>query len=75
MLVNGAQASELRVAHALGLHSLQILPMLGYGISTWREVPNDTGKLFLISILAAGYSYLVFALYQQAMPGVPFVAI
>jgi hypothetical protein len=69
------QAGDLRVAHALGLHSLQILPILGYGISTWREVSNDTGKLFLISAVAAGYAYLVFALYQQAMLGLPFIAI
>lgn len=58
------QYGDLRVAHFFGMHSLQLLPLLGYYIARTR------GQLFL----AAG-TWLLFTglLYWQALEGYPLI--
>jgi hypothetical protein len=56
------QYGDLRVAHFIGIHSLQIIPLFGYYIAK----TNRTTLLF-----AAGYFLLALLLYIQAIQEVP----
>lgn len=61
---------DLRVAHGLALHALQVLPLVGWAISRWRELPGELARRALASGAIVGYALLVFALYRQATAGV-----
>ncbi|MBD2716489.1 hypothetical protein KBK19_15715 [Microvirga sp. STR05] len=61
------RAGDLRIAHFLGLHSLQVVPLLGWWLS--RRLPRRA--VLLTWLGAAAYAGLVVALFQQAMRGVP----
>ena len=53
---------DLRIAHFLGIHSLQVLPLLGHYIA------RSNRQLFIFSFL---YISLVIALIIQALAGIP----
>jgi hypothetical protein len=61
---------DLRIAHFLGLHALQLLPMLGFlvGRYTRGTVPRQTGYVLAFS---GAYIGAVGLLYVQAMHGLP----
>ena len=61
------RAGDLRIAHFMGLHALQALPLLGWALARW--VPARATALLWLG--AAGYVALVAALYVQAMASVP----
>jgi hypothetical protein len=64
-LVNwSTQYGDLRVAHFIGMHSLQFLPLFGYYIAK----TNRSTQLF-----AAGYFLLAIFLYIQAIQKIPFL--
>ena len=69
-LVNwSTEGGDLRAAHLLGLHALQVLPIAGWLLGrSNRPVP-------LMWLVAAGYLALMVALFAQAMMGVPVVRI
>jgi hypothetical protein len=68
-LVNWSlDAGDLRVAHAVGLHALQILPLAGYGLS--RIASRDVSVVGLAA-LAVVYGTLFLWLYVQAAMGQP----
>jgi hypothetical protein len=61
---------DLRVAHFLGLHALQLLPISGFLISlrtSWTMSQRTT----LVLALSAAYAVLVGLLYWQASQGSP----
>jgi hypothetical protein len=61
---------DLRLAHGLALHALQILPLIGYGISSWSAIPRLPAKLALLSLVVLVYAAAVVALYRQTLAGV-----
>src|SRR5690606_38952525 len=62
---------DLRIAHGLALHALQMLPVTGYAISCWSAVPRTAGKVALLTTVVAVYAAAVFQLYRQAIAGTP----
>lgn len=63
-------AGDLRVAHFLGLHALQAMPLAGYAISRWSVLPVTTrGRA--MGVAAAGYAAAMLATFAQAMAGMP----
>ena len=62
---------DLRIAHGLALHALQMLPVTGYAISCWSAVPRTAGKVALLTTVVAAYAAAVFLLYRQAIAGTP----
>lgn len=61
------RAGDVRIAHFLGLHALQVLPLLGWGLSRW--VPRRATALLWLG--AAGYVAVVVVLFGQALAGQP----
>ena len=62
-LVNwSTKYGDLRIAHFLGLHSLQLLPLAGYYIAKSKK------QIIMISII---YFLIVMALLAQALNGIP----
>ncbi len=59
------RAGDLRVAHFLGLHSLQALPLLGWWFSRWQ--PRRAALLTWLSALL--YAGLVAGLFMLALGG------
>src|SRR5262245_47823568 len=65
---------DLRPAHFLGLHALQILPIAGWLINQWVDGPMRM-KLAGIAATAVLIAAVVAFLFVQAMVGVPFVRV
>ena len=64
------RAGDLRIAHFLGLHALQVVPLLGWALSRW--VPRRAARLTWAGALA--YAALVAGLFGQALAGVPLIS-
>jgi hypothetical protein len=62
---------SLGIARGLALHALQVLPLIGYGISRWAAVPRAATKLVLVALATLGYSAAVVMLYRQAFTDLP----
>lgn len=65
---------DLRIAHFLGLHALQIIPLAGYLLSRKRSMKPGWATAGVVAI-ALVYTLIVIGLYQQAMNGKPFMSI
>ncbi|AIZ64357.1 hypothetical protein PK28_12895 [Hymenobacter sp. DG25B] len=65
------RAGDLRLAHFLGLHALQVVPLLGWWLA--RRLPRRA--VLLTWLGAAGYAGLVAFLFVQALHGQPFIAL
>ncbi len=61
------RAGDLRIAHFLGMHALQALPLLGWALGRWW--PSAAPALTWLG--AATYVAVVAALFVQAMAGQP----
>lgn len=62
---------DIRIAHALGLHALQILPLIGYLVG--RQDFGDVRKQISVGVVGAIYSAIVIWTYLQALAGHPFI--
>ena len=63
---------DLRVSHFVGLHAVQVLPILALLLR--RRSIADSARLRLVIVAAASYASLFVILLVQALRGVPIVA-
>lgn len=66
-------AGDLRIAHGLALHALQILPLFGFALSRWSLLSSEAARLALLAAGTLAYAWLVYLLARQAIAGVPLV--
>lgn len=64
---------DLRVAHFIGLHALQILPLAGYLAVRWDRTAGQQA-LLAVGLVGGGYSALTGATFVQAVLGHPLIA-
>lgn len=70
-LVNwSTQYGDLRVAHFMGLHALQFLPLFGY----WISKINLQQSVSYTILFAVGYLVIWTALLMQALNGMPLLS-
>lgn len=67
-----ATGGDLRIGHFVGLHALQILPLLGWFIS--RKSLAESAQLRLVRACGLGYLILTLAVTVQALRGQPLLA-
>ncbi|MBC7933000.1 MAG: hypothetical protein H7Z38_20750 [Rubrivivax sp.] len=73
-LVNwSTRAGDLRVAHFLGFHALQLLPLAGYGLSRWPRAGTRARQVACVWGLALIYMLFAGFLFWQAMRGRPLI--
>jgi hypothetical protein len=63
---------DFRVAHFLGIHALQILPVAGWLIHRLQVLPARAKPTAVVAI-SVGYVLLMGFVFMQAMNGVPLV--
>src|SRR5215831_13925125 len=63
---------DFRVAHFLGIHAIQILPIAGWFIDQLNALPGRAKPTALVAV-SAGYVLLMGFVFMQAMNGVPLV--
>jgi hypothetical protein len=74
-LVNwSTRAGDLRIAHFLGFHALQILPLAGYSFSRWRTDAVRRRAVAFVLALALVYFAIFSLLFLQASHGRPLIA-
>ena len=61
---------DLRVGHFVGLHALQALPLLAYGLARWTGLAAKV-RARLVLIFGSAYAVLVLLLTWQALRGQP----
>ena len=64
------KGGDLRVAHFLGIHALQILPIAGWLIDPLKGL-SMRAKLTAVVAVSAGYVLLMGFVFLQALNGVP----
>ena len=69
-----SEHGDLRVAHFLGLHALQMLPLLALGLARMRPRFGDDDRLYLVRVAAGSYAALTVVLLWQALRGQSIVA-
>lgn len=68
------RAGDLRIAHSLGLHALQVLPLVGFAFSR-RGASERTHQVAYTVAFAAVYAAAFVLLFWQAMLGRPLLAL
>lgn len=69
------KAGDLRAAHLVGLHSLQILPIVGYLLSRRREGLSGAAQLGILALFALIYSAAGALLFRMALSGRSLIAL
>ncbi|GAB3504493.1 hypothetical protein GCM10027521_59690 [Amycolatopsis cihanbeyliensis] len=69
---------DLRIPHFIGMHALQLLPLLALLLGTlatrFRALSNGAVRARLVLVAAAGYAGLVVLVTWQALRGQPLIA-
>ena len=66
------KGGDFRVAHFLGIHALQVLPIAGWIIDRLKDLRGRAKPTAVVSV-SAGYVVLMGFVFMQAMNGVPIV--
>ncbi|MCC2546754.1 hypothetical protein LJY25_09895 [Hymenobacter sp. BT175] len=66
---------DLRAAHFLGLHALQVLPLAGWLLARWRPNLTRSAQTLAIFLFALLYAGAVGLLYWRAVSGLPLLAL
>ncbi len=66
-------AGDLRIAHGLALHALQVLPLFGFVISRWSLLSSEAARLTVLAAGALAYAWLIYQLARQALAGIPLI--
>ncbi len=69
------KGGDLRVAHFFGIHALQVLPLVGYLLSTRRAASLTTNAVRWVQAAGVVYALLVLLLFLWAMMGRPLVSL
>lgn len=64
-----ADHGDLRIAHFVGMHGLQVLPLLAWWIGRRRAAPDERTQRHLVFAMAASYFALFGLLLWQAFRG------
>jgi hypothetical protein len=66
---------DLRIGHFVGMHALQVLPLLAAGLAAVGHGRLDeTARIRIVQIAAAGYAGVVVLVTWQALRGQPLLA-
>src|SRR5918998_399332 len=66
---------DLRIGHFVGMHALQLLPLLAAGLAALGPARLDeTGRVRIVRIAAAAYAGVVVLVTWQALRGQPLLA-
>jgi len=68
------RAGDLRIAHFLGFHALQILPLAGYSFARWRTDAVRRRAVAFVLVLGLIYFMVFSLLFLQASHGRPLIA-
>ena len=64
------ESGDLRASHAVGLHALQVLPILGWALSRVRSL-GDGGATAIVFVLAGAWAAATALVLAQALGGRP----
>jgi hypothetical protein len=66
---------DLRIAHFVGMHALQVLPLLAAGLAAvGRERLDETARVRIVQVAGAAYAGFVLLVTWQALRGQPLLA-
>lgn len=66
---------DLRIAHFLGLHAIQVLPLAGLVLYRLAKAAPERRLQVVFTLFVAGYALAMIAAFAQAMAGMPLVAL
>lgn len=65
---------DLRISHFVGLHAVQLMPLLAAGLLRWAPRLDRAARVRVIRVAGLGYLGLTLLLMWQAMRGQPLLA-
>ncbi len=68
-------AGDLRIAHLLALHGLQLIPLAGWMISRLSKTASPARQVAAVVAFSILYVAVTFVLYRQALSGHPFLSL
>lgn len=66
------EGGDLRVAHFMGLHAIQILPLFAFWLKSRTQMPIYK-RLVFVAVLSILYAAVFSMLYVQASKGIPLI--
>lgn len=69
------EGGDLRVAHFIGLHALQVVPLAGYLLSRLNWVGRRIWPLIWLWVFAMAYAVVSMSLFVQALAGRPLLRV
>ena len=64
---------DLRIAHFLGLHAMQVLPVIGLLLHGLSKVSADRRQRLAMAVITTGYALAIVVTFAQALAGMPLI--